>query len=33
MLVNNGGYSLPELVTPFELMENSYETLWRKNSG
>lgn len=32
MLLNNGDYPLPELVTPFELMENSYETLWRRNS-
>jgi hypothetical protein len=29
LLVYEAGYSLPELVTPFELMENSYETLWR----
>lgn len=31
MLLNDGEYVLPELVTPFELMENSYETLWRRN--
>jgi hypothetical protein len=31
-LVIESGYVLPELVTPFELMENSYETLWRRNS-
>lgn len=29
MLVNDGEYLLPELVTPFELMENCYETLRR----
>jgi hypothetical protein len=32
-LVNNGKYRLPELVTPFELMENEHETLWSRNSG
>ena len=32
MLMNDGIYTLPELVTPFELMENSYETLWRRDS-
>lgn len=32
MLINDGEYLLPELVTPFELMEISYETLWRRNS-
>jgi hypothetical protein len=32
MLLNHGAYPLPELVTPFDLMENSYETLWRRNS-
>ncbi|MBV7538449.1 hypothetical protein KW842_21980 [Duganella sp. sic0402] len=31
MLVDESGYLLPEVVTPFELMENSYETLWRGN--
>lgn len=31
MLANGGAYLLPELVTPFELMENSYETLWSGN--
>ncbi|WP_343731981.1 hypothetical protein [Duganella sp.] len=33
MLINDGEYLLPELVTPFELLENSYETLWRRNSS
>lgn len=33
MLVNSGKYLLPELVTPFELMENSYETMWSRNSS
>jgi len=32
MLVNDGDYLLPDLVTPFELMENSYEALWSRNS-
>lgn len=32
MLVNRGEYTLPELITPFELMENSHETLWSRNS-
>ena len=32
MLVNDGEYLLPDLVTPFELMENSYEALWSRNS-
>jgi hypothetical protein len=32
MLMNDGEYLLPELITPFGLMENSYETLWRRNS-
>lgn len=32
MLLNNGEHTFPELVTPFELMENSYETVWRRNS-
>ena len=32
MLVQESGYVLPELVTPFELMENNYETLRRGNS-
>jgi hypothetical protein len=31
MLLNKGDFTFPELVTPFELMENSYETLWRGN--
>lgn len=31
-LVHESGFWLPELVTPFELMEVSYETLWRGNS-
>jgi hypothetical protein len=31
LLVDDGEYWLPELVTPFELMENSYETQWRRN--
>lgn len=33
MLVNDGEYLLPDLVTPFELMENSYEALWSRNSS
>jgi hypothetical protein len=33
LLIDDGEYVLPELVTPFELMENSYETLWRRNSS
>ncbi|MYM70136.1 DNA-binding protein [Pseudoduganella sp. FT55W] len=32
MLVDDGEYVLPELITPFELMECSYETEWRRNS-
>jgi hypothetical protein len=32
MLIDNGEYWLPELVTPFELMENPYETEWHRNS-
>lgn len=32
MLTNDGNHELPELITPFELMENSHETLWRRNS-
>lgn len=31
MLVNDGEYLLPDLVTPFELMENSYEALWSRD--
>ena len=30
-LVDDDKYFLPELVTPFELMENSYEAAWRRN--
>jgi hypothetical protein len=32
-LMEAGGLRLPELVTPFELMENSYENLWQRNPG
>lgn len=31
MLIRESGYLLPELVTPFELMENGHETLWSGN--
>jgi hypothetical protein len=31
MLLSDAEYTFPEMVTPFELMENSYETLWRGN--
>jgi hypothetical protein len=32
LLINDGEFVLPELVTPFELMENCYETEWHRNS-
>jgi hypothetical protein len=32
-LMEARGLRLPELVTPFELMENSYENLWQRNPG
>lgn len=32
ILINDGMHMLPEPVTPFQLMENSHETLWRGNS-
>lgn len=32
MLMNAEEHELPELVTPFQIMEDSYEALWRGNS-
>jgi hypothetical protein len=32
LLADAKGAYLPELVTPFELMENSYEDLWQRDS-